>query len=541
MNKRDCDFLCIGGGLGGLAGAVRAHDLGLDVLILEKSDLVGGVSAYSGGICWVGNNHLQNDGDDSFEEADAYLDYINGVGVPFDASLRRAFVRRSPEAMEYYREQAGIPLEDCRFPDIYYPDAPGSKEAGRFLEVAISGSELGEWAARSRQSPHYKLVGLTQREVLEAGGELEASRTLADLLAQRKADDYRTFGFGLAGGFIKAALTDRKVPIELEAEVLELTQSDGRITGAIAMLGGERTEITARRGVLIATGSYGNAPWAAGAENLPELEEAAPPVIEGEFLALTDPTPAAIVRAGQAFTMVGIESPGEVHPGTTKPLHREVFEHVGFPHSIIVNDRGLRFGDESFYSGFIGATKTFDSKEKRFANWPCFFIADDRFRRQYPFGPFHPGEEWPEAFSRADDLATLAEQIGVSAEGLTATVARFNEFAAKAEDPDFLRGSITESRIRFGDPNYPNPNVGPLEEPPFWGIRLKLLGVGVYSMGLWVDGDGRALTRAGDPVPGLYATGNAVAPVEQPNYAGGTANTRNITYAYLAATHAART
>ena len=39
-------------------------------------------------------------------------------------------------------------------------------------------------------------------------------------------------------------------------------------------------------------------------------------------------------------------------------------------------------------------------------------------------------------------------------------------------------------------------------------------------------------------VPGLYATGNAVAHVEQPGYVGGLANARAITYAYLAACHA---
>ena len=58
-------------------------------------------------------------------------------------------------------------------------------------------------------------------------------------------------------------------------------------------------------------------------------------------------------------------------------------------------------------------------------------------------------------------------------------------------------------------------------------------------MGLHIDGGARALTRIGEPVPGLYATGNAVVYAEQPNYAGGSANTRNIVYAYLAASHAA--
>ncbi|MFD0539657.1 FAD-binding protein [Actinomadura luteofluorescens] len=56
--ERTVDFLCVGGGLGGLAGAVRAHDLGADVLVVERSDMVGGVAAYSGGFVWVGASGL---------------------------------------------------------------------------------------------------------------------------------------------------------------------------------------------------------------------------------------------------------------------------------------------------------------------------------------------------------------------------------------------------------------------------------------------------------------------------------------------------
>src|SRR5207245_960308 len=88
------------------------------------------------------------------------------------------------------------------------------------------------------------------------------------------------------------------------------SSATGGIVGAIPVLGGERIEIRARRGVLVATGSYGNASWAAGAEGLPELHEASPPVLHGDGIRLTDPTPAALVRIGQAFTVVGLASPG---------------------------------------------------------------------------------------------------------------------------------------------------------------------------------------------------------------------------------------
>src|SRR5262245_1108700 len=221
---------------------------------------------------------------------------------------------------------------------------------------------------------------------------------------------------------MKAALVERRIPIELGARAVELLQDGGRVTGAIAVVDGERTEIRARCGVLIATGAYGNADWAAAAEGLPELYEASPPVLDGDGLSLTDPTPAAVVRAGQAFTLLGYLSPGETHPGTDVPFCREVFDCLGFPHSMLVNERGQRFADESFYGYVVAALRAFDAHDKRWANYPCFLIVDDRFRRQYPLGLYQPGDTWPDAFPHADDPRDLALQLGVDGDELAATV-----------------------------------------------------------------------------------------------------------------------
>ena len=51
-----CDVLVVGSGAGGMLSALRARDLGLDVILIEKSDRYGGTSAVSGGGVWVPNN-----------------------------------------------------------------------------------------------------------------------------------------------------------------------------------------------------------------------------------------------------------------------------------------------------------------------------------------------------------------------------------------------------------------------------------------------------------------------------------------------------
>jgi len=534
---RECDLLCIGGGLGGLAAALRAADAGLEALIVEKSPLIGGVAAYSGGVVWVGNNHLQRRAglEDSAEDTTRYLRWVARNAGAFDEELLATFVRRAPEAVEYF-SGLGVRFQSTGLGDQYHPDAPGSVPGGRILEVTIDGQALGQWRDRCRSSPHFRLLGLTHDEVRRAGGDLVAGDVLAELHRQRRESDLWTWGPGLSGGFAAAALVQRDVPILLEAPCVELVRSGDRVSGAVVEVGGERQEIRAQRGVLIATGSYGNAPYAADVEDLPELFEASPPVLDGDALALVEPTGAARARAGQAFTIFGYESPSEHHPGTDLPLHRELSRALGLPHAIVVNSAGRRFGDESFYGFLLRAVKERDAAG-HFSNYPCHLIGDNRYRTRYRLGD---GEEWPANLAQASSLADLAVSLGIDPGGLVAEVAAFNDAADEGNDPAFGRGTLAYSRLRAGDPNQsPNPNLGSLQEPPFWGLPLKLLGTGIYSTGLRINSDAQVLTEDRRPIDGLYATGNAAAYTEQPAYVGGLANARAITYAYLAASHAA--
>ena len=256
----------------------------------------------------------------------------------------------------------------------------------------------------------------------------------------------------------------------------------------------------------------------------------------GDAFTLVEPTWAARVRSGQAFTIFGFESPDERHPGTDLPLHRELSRALGLPHAIVVNRDGRRFGDESFYGFLLRAVKERDTAGQ-FPNYPCYLIGDNHYRTRYRLGD---AAEWPAGVAQAPRLADLAVALGIDPGGLAADVAAFNEPADEGNDPAFGRGSLPYSRLRAGDPNQsPNPNLGSLREPPFWGLPLKLLGTGIYSTGLLINGNAQVLREDRRPIDGLYATGNAAAYVEQPGYVGGLANARAITYAYLAAGHAA--
>jgi succinate dehydrogenase/fumarate reductase flavoprotein subunit len=49
----ECDVLVVGSGAAGLSTALTAAALGLDVVVCEHADVLGGTSALSGGEVWI--------------------------------------------------------------------------------------------------------------------------------------------------------------------------------------------------------------------------------------------------------------------------------------------------------------------------------------------------------------------------------------------------------------------------------------------------------------------------------------------------------
>ena len=98
----------------------------------------------------------------------------------------------------------------------------------------------------------------------------------------------------------------------------------------------------------------------------------------------------------------------------------------------------------------------------------------------------------------ADTLEELAERMGytgTAAENFVASVARYNELAAKGVDEDFAK-----------DPSL----LHPIAKAPFFGyVSQKTTGFVLCTVtGLRVDNDQRVLGDGFRPVPGLFATGN---------------------------------
>jgi 3-oxosteroid 1-dehydrogenase len=164
-------------------------------------------------------------------------------------------------------------------------------------------------------------------------------------------------------------------------------------------------------------------------------------------------------------------------------------------------------------------------------------IVDQNYRDKYMLGSVAPGQPLPDGMAVAGGtLREIAETVGIDAAGLEETVARFNGFCASGVDEDFGRGSMGYGSQMFGDRRMPNPNLGPIDKPPYVAIKLTRIAMNTPAAGLRIDGDGAVQSVRGDTIPGLYAAGNAAAQLDiGAAYNSGMGNMRALLYGYIAA------
>jgi 3-oxosteroid 1-dehydrogenase len=537
----EVDLVAVGSGLGGVSAAIVARDLGGEVVLLEKAAKLGGVCGYGGGEVFVPNNHKMRELgiEDSDAAGRAYYRFL-GAGFE-DPVLQDRLLSTLGEAVLYFEREAGVRwLAVEGLPDYYYPIAPGSHRGGRYLATDyFRGADLGPWQKRTYLTPHVP-VGVSHKELYAWGGLARVTTWDYELIGKRMLEDVRTWGPGMMGFFLRAALVDRGIPAYPETPVRELLTEGSRVVGVRAEREGRDFFVRARRGVVLAIGGYDhNRELARQFECMPDWNSSCPPGLDGDHLVMGGEIGAAIaaVPPTNLAMFYGYQIPGEEAEG--RPLYRSSWE-CGCPHAIWVNRAGRRFCDEAFYKDYQPRLRQWDGRTQSMPNLPPFLIFDQNYRERYPLGSFMPGQEIPEELAVcADTPRELAAKLGIDADELERTLERFNEHARRGEDPDFGSGSMPWSVRLTGDDAYPNPNVGPVEKPPFYGVRLVPVGVGINSHGLRTNADAQVVHVRGHPIPGLYAVGNSAALRDLgAGYQSGTSNSRAIAWGYLAGRHA---
>ncbi|HEY1028244.1 MAG TPA: FAD-dependent oxidoreductase [Pseudomonas sp.] len=548
------DLIVLGSGAAGFAAAATAACRGLKVLIVEKAATFGGTSAISGGAIWLyGTDQARAAGaKDSPEAMRSYLQHVIGNG--YDPALVDTFIERGHEALRWLQDNTELSYSLRPHSPDYYPDAPGGTERGRALEIdEYDGNRLGEHFARLRMPPPGMLLfgGMMVNRV-DIQHFLSFRRSPASLwhcikLMSRYALDRLhhprgtrlTTGNALIARLATSAFA-KGVELWLESHAQALIIEDGAVRGARIIRDGRTLEVRSRGGVVCAMGGF--AASAMAAEFRPPSHDPhltmSPPGNVGDALHLGA---AANAAAGEGLAANFFWAP--VSEAVHANGERERFPHLvtdrAKPGVIAVNQAAQRFVNESnSYHHFV---------QTMFAtgNTHCWLICDATAMSRYGMGLARPSPVDNSALVasgylvQGESIEQLAQAIGLDPLTLRQTLERYNSDAREGLDRAFGKGGNSYNRY-MGDPAHrPNPCLAPLERGPFYAIAIHTGDLG-SARGLRTDRHANVLDKHGEPIEGLYASGNDMNSIMDGTYPGpGITLGPGLTFGYIAATHVA--
>ncbi len=543
------DFVIVGSGAGSLIAALMMRARSKSVVVLEKTELLGGTTSTSGGVMWIPNNRFMAAAGtkDTPEKAATYLDALqeDEAAAPGATRARRmVYLEEAPRMLDFLVGQ-GVRLRRMpSWPDYY--DRPGASEASRTVTSELFDlRKLGPWKSKLR--PNFLPFPVTIDEAMHlpwikksnAAKLVLAKMMFRILLSKLTGRQYVTGGAALQGQMLAAALK-AGVELRLNAPVKQLLTDGERVVGVRAVIDGTERRVTARLGVLLNAGGF--------SRNQAMRDS----YIPGTSVDWTNTAPGdtgeiilEAIRIGAAVGQMGetVGQPVTVPPGAG-PIKPMLQGDMAKPHAILVDQSGGRFMNEA--QSYVELGRGLRERHKSALAIPSWLIVDSQFVRDYMFlgtmaGSAKPQSWYDQGFlHKGETIEDLARACGLPPLALRNTIERFNGSVRNGRDEDFHRGDWIYHRW-LGDPTLEGPaqTLGMLEQGPFYAVPIYPGDVSTFG-GLVTDADARVLKADGSPIPGLYATGTTTAAVMGGRSPGAGASVGpGLAFGYIAAKHAA--
>lgn len=475
----EVDVLVIGFGIAGGCAAVSAAAAGANVMVLEKAAAAGGTSAMAGGHFYLGGGTAVQQATGHEDSADEMYKYLVAVSADPDLEKIRLYCDESVEHFDWL-EALGFQFERSYWKGkVVVP--PGTEG------LSYTGNEkVWPYCEQAKPAPRGHSVPVP--------GELGGAAMVIDLLVKRA--------------------TDQGVQIRYETGVTNLVvdgdAQDRKVVGVRWKHFGESGAIKAKAVIIAAGGFAMNAGMVA--EHTPALGQKRRTKHHGEV------EPYILGNPHDDGLGIGL---GVSVGGAAENLDGLFITAAAYPPEIlltgvIVNNQGQRFVTEDSYHSRTSAYVLEQPDQQ------AYLIVDEAHMQM----PEMPLIKFIDGF---ETVAEMEAALGIPAGKLAATLDRYNENAARGEDPDFHK-----------QPEY----LAAQDHGPWAAFDLSL-GVAMYSGftmgGLDVSIDGQVLRQDGSTIGGLYAAGACASNIAQDGkgYASGTQLGEGSFFGRRAGAHAA--
>lgn len=434
------DVVVVGFGISGGSAALEAARSGAKVLLLERAAVHGGTSSMSGGAFYLGGGTAVQQATGHEDSVEEMVKYLTAVSRDPDPAKIRAYCEGSVEHFNWL-ESLGFEFERSYYGKkaVIPPGTEGLMYTGN--------EKVWPFVEQARPAPRGHKVPVP--------GDTGGAALVMDLLRDRLAE------------------TDAEVRYETGANAL-VADDFGRVVG-LRWKSFDTVGFVRAKAVIIAAGGF--------VMNKEMVAKFTPNLAEKPFVLGSTYDDGLGIRLGQS---VGGDTAFMEEAFITAPF----YPPSSLVKGIVVNKNGERFVNEDSYHS---RTSGYVMEQPDHA---AYLIVDSEHieHPDFPLAPFIDGWE---------TIAEMEDGLGLPAGSLEKTLSRYNENAARGEDPDFHKA-----------PEW----LAPQDKGP-WGAYDLTLGKALYAGftmgGLVTDVDGRVLRADRTPIEGVYAAGACASNIAQ--------------------------